>query len=59
MISDPNLPYAARVSEKTLLPGNSARLGEARFETWLTQSAGSAELRERERIRNTEEIMES
>jgi hypothetical protein len=42
IISDPNAPYAARVSEKTLLPGNRARLGGIRFETWLTQSAGSA-----------------
>jgi hypothetical protein len=26
----------AKVSEKTLLFDNSARLGETRFETWLT-----------------------
>jgi uncharacterized protein YbjT (DUF2867 family) len=39
-ISDPNAPYAgAKVSEKTLLLGNSARLGETRFETWVTHSA--------------------
>src|SRR5262249_44827516 len=41
VITDPNAAYdGAKVSEKTLLPGNSARLGETRFETWLTQSAG-------------------
>jgi uncharacterized protein YbjT (DUF2867 family) len=41
VIADPNAGYdGANVSEKTLLPGNSARLGETRFETWLTQSAG-------------------
>jgi uncharacterized protein YbjT (DUF2867 family) len=38
VIADPNARYAgARVSEKTLLPGNNARLGETRFETWLSQ----------------------
>lgn len=29
----------AKISERTLVPGNNARLGETRFETWLTQSA--------------------
>lgn len=40
VIADPNARYGgARVGERTLLPGHSARLGETRFETWLTQSA--------------------
>lgn len=40
VIADPNARYAgARLSETTLLPGKSARLGETRFETWLTQPA--------------------
>src|SRR5258708_11605846 len=40
VIADPNARYSgARISEKTLLPGNNARLGETRFETWLTQPA--------------------
>jgi uncharacterized protein YbjT (DUF2867 family) len=40
VIADPNARYGgAKVSEKTLLPGNNARLGEIRFETWLTQTA--------------------
>ncbi len=40
VIADPNARYSgAKLSEKTLLPGNNARLGEIRFETWLTQSA--------------------
>ena len=40
VIADPNARYdGAKLSEKTLLPGNSARLGETRFETWLTQPA--------------------
>jgi uncharacterized protein YbjT (DUF2867 family) len=40
VIPDPNARYAgAKLGEKTLVPGNAARLGETRFETWLTQPA--------------------
>jgi uncharacterized protein YbjT (DUF2867 family) len=40
VVADPNARYAgAKLSEKTLVPGNNARLGETRFETWLTQPA--------------------
>src|SRR5437763_12784932 len=40
VIADPNARYAgANVSEKTLLPGNNARLSDTRFETWLKQPA--------------------
>ncbi len=40
VVADPNARYSgAIISEKTLLPGNNARLGETRFETWLTQAA--------------------
>jgi len=40
VIPDSNARYSgAKLSEKTLLPGNNARLGETRFETWLTQPA--------------------
>ena len=40
VVPDPNARYGgARVSERTLLPGNEARLGETRFETWLTEPA--------------------
>jgi len=40
VIADPNALYAgAKLSERTLLPGNNARLGDTRFETWLTQPA--------------------
>jgi uncharacterized protein YbjT (DUF2867 family) len=40
VIADPNARYdGAKVSERTLLPSNNARLGETRFETWLTQPA--------------------
>jgi uncharacterized protein YbjT (DUF2867 family) len=40
VIADPNALYSgARLSERTLVPGNNARLGETSFETWLTQPA--------------------
>src|ERR1700716_2498811 len=40
VIADPNAHYSgAKVSERTLVPGNDARLGETRFEIWLTQPA--------------------
>jgi uncharacterized protein YbjT (DUF2867 family) len=40
VVADPTAGYAgAKLSERTLVPGNNARLGETRFETWLTQSA--------------------
>jgi len=43
VIADPNARYSgAQISEKTLLPGNNARLGETRFETWLGQPASRA-----------------
>ena len=32
--------YGMDIEEKTLLPGEDARLSETRFETWLKQSAG-------------------
>ena len=38
VVADPNALYSgAKISERTLLPGNNAQLGETRFETWLTQ----------------------
>ena len=40
VVADPNARYyGVKVSERTLVPGDDARLGETRFETWLTQSA--------------------
>ena len=43
VIADPNALYAgAKLSERTLLPDTNARLGETRFETWLSQSAVKA-----------------
>jgi len=43
VVSDPKALYAgAKLSERTLLPGNNARLGKTTFETWLTQSGAMA-----------------
>ena len=43
VIADPNARYSgAKISERTLVPGSDARLGETRFETWLTQSTPRA-----------------
>jgi uncharacterized protein YbjT (DUF2867 family) len=40
VVADPNARYAgAKLGERTLVPGRNARLGETRFETWLTQPA--------------------
>jgi len=40
VVADPNALYSgAKLSERTLVPGNNARVGETRFETWLTQPA--------------------
>jgi uncharacterized protein YbjT (DUF2867 family) len=40
VVADPDARYSgAKISETTLVPGNNARLGETRFETWLTQPA--------------------
>jgi uncharacterized protein YbjT (DUF2867 family) len=43
VVADPHARYyGIEVSERTLVPGDDARLGETRFETWLTQSAAKA-----------------
>jgi len=40
VIADASARYdGAKVSEKTLVPASNARLGETRFETWLTQQS--------------------
>ncbi len=40
VIADPTARYSgAKISERTLVPGDNARLGETRFETWLTLPA--------------------
>jgi uncharacterized protein YbjT (DUF2867 family) len=43
VVADPHARYyGVELSEGTLVPGDDARLGETRFETWLTQSASKA-----------------
>jgi uncharacterized protein YbjT (DUF2867 family) len=43
VIADPKALYSgAKISEKTLVPGNKARLGKTTFETWLNRSATRA-----------------
>jgi uncharacterized protein YbjT (DUF2867 family) len=43
VVADPNARYyGVELSERTLVPDDDARLGETRFETWLTQSAAKA-----------------
>jgi hypothetical protein len=40
VVADPHaLYYGVELSESTLLPGDGARLGETRFETWLKEPA--------------------
>jgi uncharacterized protein YbjT (DUF2867 family) len=41
VVTDPHARYyGIEVSEKTLVPNDDARLGETRFETWLSRPAG-------------------
>jgi uncharacterized protein YbjT (DUF2867 family) len=43
VVADPHARYyGVELSERTLLPGEDAKLGKTRFETWLAQSAGKA-----------------
>ncbi len=43
VIADPHARYSgAEIGERTLVPGIDARLGQTRFETWLTQPAAKA-----------------
>ena len=40
VVADPKALYSgAKLSERTLVPGNKAQLGNTRFETWLAQSS--------------------
>lgn len=43
VVTDPKAPYyGVAVSEKTLIPGDGAQLGQTRFAAWLTQSVAKA-----------------
>lgn len=49
VVADPNARYyGVALSEKTLIPGDDARLGEARFETWLSQSSDQTQDKNRQ-----------
>ena len=40
VVADPNALYSgAKINDRTLVPADNARLGETRFEVWLSQSA--------------------
>jgi uncharacterized protein YbjT (DUF2867 family) len=42
VIADPHARYSgAELSERTLVPGKDARLGQTRFETWVAQSSAA------------------
>jgi uncharacterized protein YbjT (DUF2867 family)/nitrite reductase/ring-hydroxylating ferredoxin subunit len=44
VVADPDARYfGAELSERTLVPGDDARLGETRFEDWLNQTAGQTQ----------------
>jgi len=50
VISDPSARYyGIKVSERSLVPNDDARLGETRFEDWLNQSAKQAPKTARQR----------
>jgi uncharacterized protein YbjT (DUF2867 family) len=40
VVADPNARYSgANINDRTLVPGDNAKLGETRFEVWLSQLA--------------------
>ena len=44
VVADPHARYyGVELSEKTLVPGNDARLGETSFATWLLQATGQVQ----------------
>jgi uncharacterized protein YbjT (DUF2867 family) len=54
VVSDPQARYyGIKVSETTLIPGGDARLGETRFETWLSQSTNQIPATTRQSARET------
>ena len=54
VVADPQARYyGIKVSETTLIPGGDARLGETRFETWLSQSTNQIPATTRQPARET------
>jgi uncharacterized protein YbjT (DUF2867 family) len=51
VVADPHARYyGLELSERALLPGNDARLGETRFGTWLTQHASQIQSANRQPV---------
>jgi uncharacterized protein YbjT (DUF2867 family) len=43
VVADPSALYSgAKIGERTLVPGNDARLSKTRFEAWVAQTAGQS-----------------
>jgi len=39
VVADPNALYSgAKINDRTLVPGDNARLGETRYEAWVNQT---------------------
>src|SRR5438445_1115718 len=54
VVTDPHARYyGVELSETTLVPGDDARLGETRFETWLSQSTNQIPATTRQPARET------
>jgi uncharacterized protein YbjT (DUF2867 family) len=54
VVADPQARYyGIKVSDTTLIPGGDARLGETRFETWLSQSTNQIAATTRQSARET------
>jgi uncharacterized protein YbjT (DUF2867 family) len=53
VVADPNARYyGAKLNEKTLVPDDGARLGQTRFETWLSQPKNKPQVADSERVKS-------
>jgi len=54
VVTDPHARYyGVELSERTLVPGDDARLGETRFETWLSQPTSQIQSTNPQPVRKT------
>ncbi len=52
VVADPDARYyGIKLTDKTLIPGDSARLGQTRFETWIAQPKNNPAISDSERQR--------
>ena len=52
VVADPDARYyGIKLTDRTLVPGESARLGQTRFESWLSQPKNNPEISDSERQR--------